>query len=231
MLRLFLTANDTNAGKTFVATRLISALQRSGMTVAARKPAESGWDAQDPASSDAAQLAQVTGEALNHVCRYRYAAPLAPVFAADVEGQALTQAMLLETLDADADLLLIEGAGGLLSPFTQDGDNADFASTLNAPVLIVVHERLGAINQGRMALQSAIARKLKVAGLILNGGNADDPRAIQNAETLAADLPRYAETDFADAAFLRLADDAKDVSEAFVLALLARLRALEEGSL
>jgi dethiobiotin synthetase len=230
MLRLFLTANDTDAGKTFVATRLIAALQRSGVTVAARKPVESGWDTQDPANTDAAQLAQVSAETLDQVCRYRYCAPLAPVFAAEAEGQTLTQAMLLASLDADADLLLIEGAGGLLSPLTQDGDNADFASTLNAPVLIVVRERLGAINQGRMALQSAMARKLKITGLIVNGGALDDPRAIQNAETLAADLARYTETGSAAAAFLRLAEDAAEVPADFVSALLERLRVLDAGS-
>ena len=230
MLRLFLTANDTDAGKTFVATRLIAALQRSGVTVAARKPVESGWNAQDPANSDAAQLAQASAETLDQVCRYRYRAPLAPVFAAEAEGQTLTQAMLLASLDADTDLLMIEGAGGLLSPLTQDGDNADFASTLNAPVLIVVRERLGAINQGRMALQSAMARKLKITGLIVNGGALDDPRAIQNAETLAADLARYTETGSAAAAFLRLAEDAAEVPADFVSALLERLRVLDAGS-
>ena len=118
----------------------------------------------------------------------------------------------------------------MLSPLTQDGDNADFASTLNPPILIVVRERLGAINQGRMALQSAVARKLKIAGLILNGGALDDPRAIQNAETLAADLARYAETDSATAAFLRLAEDAAEVPADFVSALLERLRVLDAGS-
>jgi len=230
MLRLFLTANDTDAGKTFVATRLLTALQRSGMTVAARKPVESGWNAQDPSTSDAAQLAYASGEALDQVCRYRYAAPLAPVFAADAEGQKLTQSMLLDATDSDANLLLIEGAGGLLSPLTKDGDNADFAAALNAPILLVVHERLGAINQGRMVLQSAVARELKIAGLIVNGGAIDDPRAIQNAETLAADLARYTETGSATAAFLRLAEGAAEVSEDFVSALLARLRVLDAGS-
>ena len=104
MQHLFLTANDTDAGKTFVATRLIAALQRSGVKAAARKPVESGWNAQDPASTDAAQLAQASTETLDQVCRYRYRAPLAPVFAAEAEGQTLTQAMLLASFDADADL-------------------------------------------------------------------------------------------------------------------------------
>jgi dethiobiotin synthetase len=231
MLRLFLTANDTDAGKTFVATRLIAALQRAGLKIAARKPVESGWNADDPTRSDAALLASVSGESLEQVCRYHFSTPIAPVFSARVEGQALHQDALLAACQADsADLVVIEGAGGLLSPLSEEGDNANFANALNAPVLIVMRERLGAINQARMALLSAQARGLSIAGLILNGGNISAGRSQQNAEVITQDLMRYAETTSAPAAFLRLAEDADDVSAVFVSALLARLRALAEGS-
>jgi dethiobiotin synthetase len=231
MLRLFLTANDTDAGKTFVATRLIAALQRAGLKIAARKPVESGWNADDATCNDAALLASASSEPLEQVCRFRFPTPIAPIFAARIEDQALHQDALLAACQADsADLAVIEGAGGLLSPLSEEGDNADFAHALGAPVLIVVRERLGAINQARMALLSVQARGLSIAGLILNGGNTSASRSQQNAEVITQDLARYTETTSTPAVFLRLAEDADDVSAVFVSALLARLRTLAEGS-
>ncbi len=234
MLRLFLSANDTAAGKTFVATRLITALRRAGLQIAVRKPVESGWNAADSFASDAAQLATASGESLDTVCAYRFTHALAPVFAARIEHCALTQAALLRasTASAATDLLLIEGAGGLLSPLSEDGDNADLATALSSPVLLVVRERLGAINQARMLLLSATTRGLAIAGMVLNGGTPDDPYGQQNTSVIQHDLLAYA--DAADggvpAAFLRLAEDGSEIPEAFTLALFARLRALASDS-
>lgn len=228
MLRLFLTANDTDAGKTFVATRLIAALQRAGLKIAARKPVESGWNADNPMRSDAALLASASGEPLEQVCRFHFSIPIAPVFAARIEEQALHQNALLAACQADsADLVVIEGAGGLLSPLSEEGDNADFARALNAPVLIVVRERLGAINQGRMALLSAASHGLSIAGMILNGGSDTEPRSRQNAATLAADLLRYADPHAKQALFLHLTEHAESIPQEFTTTLMQRLRALD----
>jgi dethiobiotin synthetase len=152
---VFVTGTGTEVGKTWWSVALLGALRELGRDVVARKPAQS-FESRDGAT-DADLLAAATGTEPVTVCPPHrwYELPLAPPMAASRLGRSgFTVADLVSELVApgDADLLLVEGAGGPRSPIADDGDNVDLARAL-APdgVLLVADAGLGTINAVRLA--------------------------------------------------------------------------------
>ncbi|MEO1751740.1 dethiobiotin synthase [Thiofaba sp. EF100] len=183
---LFITATDTGAGKTFVTSRLVEALTAQGCKVAVRKPAESGCPEIDgrlvPQDAEALRRAAGGWEPLEAVCPYPLREPLSPPRAA----RRMKRKLFLDELAAacampeDANLLVVEGAGGLFAPLAEDALNADLARALNLPVLLVVPDRLGAINQALLGIHAITHYGLKLAGVILNQVEAERPRGMDN---------------------------------------------------
>lgn len=173
MRGLFITGTDTGVGKTHVGTALAGVLAARGWRVRARKPVESGCPRLDGElkPQDAMAYAAVTGEPLAAVCRYRLAAALSPERAARLEGMSYCLADLVAHCRegvGEGDFLLVEGAGGLLSPIAPDGLNADLALALGLPVLLVSADRLGAIHQVLVTAEAIARRGLTLAGVVLN---------------------------------------------------------------
>jgi len=170
---LFITGTDTGVGKTYISTHLITALRSRGVLVAPRKPVESGCS-QSPVGSllpaDGMALLEAAGlDDLDEVTPYRFSAPLAPPQAAAREGQDIRLRQLVNTCSRSDDaLLIVEGAGGFLSPIASDGLNADLAIALALPVLLIVADRLGCINHCLLTIEAIEHRGLAVAGIILN---------------------------------------------------------------
>jgi dethiobiotin synthetase len=172
----FVTGTDTAVGKTVVTGGLAAALRARGMRVATYKPVQSGALADDP-DGDAALLGAET--------TYAFAAPLAPLVAAELEGRVVELEPIVraaERLAAAHDVLLVEGAGGLLVPLAPGLDVADLARALALPVVVVARAGLGTVNHVLLTLEAAKARGLTVAAVVLNGeGDAsteDNPRLI-----------------------------------------------------
>jgi dethiobiotin synthetase len=147
----------TDVGKTWVAARLLEAWSGAGLSVAARKPAQSFAPGTGP--TDAEVLGAASGEDPGAVCppSRSYPVPLAPPMAAAALGlPAPTVADLLGALAwprPGADVGLVETAGGVMSPQADDGDVIDLASRL-APdhVVLVADAGLGTINAVRLSL-------------------------------------------------------------------------------
>ncbi len=184
--RLFFTGTGTDVGKTYVASLAVSELRQAGRCVAVYKPVASGCElaGDDRVSSDAAALWEASGRRglLHEVCPQRFAAELAPPAAAAAEGGSVDEALLLSGLKAvsgGAEIVVIEGAGGLLSPLSRRWLNSDLAAKLDAELVIVAANRLGAIHQLLSTALAAKALGLPVAGMILN--------AVSEAPDLAAD--------------------------------------------
>jgi dethiobiotin synthetase len=147
------TGTGTEVGKTWCTARLVAALRQLGVRVAARKPAQSF----EPGAglTDAEILAEASGEAAHVVCpRHRwYELPLAPPMAA----QALRRpepriGEIAREFRASAEVVLVEGVGGVRSPLAIDGDTADLARRLDATaVVLVARPDLGTINEVRLA--------------------------------------------------------------------------------
>lgn len=153
----------TEVGKTWVAARVAAAARDAGRTVVARKPAQSFEPGDDDAgATDAQVLAGATDDAPTDVCpaRHWYPVAMAPPMAAEVLGHPpllLTELLDHLTWPADADLVLVEMAGGVRSPLAVDGDAVDLCRHL-APdhVLLVADAGLGTINSVLLSV-SALA--------------------------------------------------------------------------
>ena len=194
----FVTGTDTGVGKTFVTAGLAAALRARGRDVAVLKPVQSGALADD-ASGDAALL--------NADCVYAFRTPLAPLVAARMEGKKIELEPILERarkLEREHEVLLVEGAGGLLVPLSEDLDVAGLAAALGLPLIVVARAGLGTVNHTLLTIEVARARGLEVAGVVLNGDSdestGDNPAMIEARSTarVLARIPRLA--DPADAA-------------------------------
>jgi dethiobiotin synthetase len=181
---VFVTGTDTDVGKTVVAVGLVRSCVRLGMRVAVYKPVEAG------AQTDALGLWEASGRLgpQEDVCRVRLALPAAPAVAAHEEGRAVGAADLLDGFRRQAsraDVVVVEGAGGLLVPLAQGYCVADLAGDIGLPLLVVARDALGTINHTLLTLEAARTRSLPVAGVVLNRVYRDpDPTTRTNRATL-----------------------------------------------
>ncbi len=192
---LFITGTDTEVGKTYVAALVARALVAAGRRVGVYKPAASGcWYRGDElVSDDALQLWEAAGRPgpLERVCPQQFEAPLAPHLAALEEGRRLDPELLRGGVDywhAHSDVVLVEGAGGLLAPVGETEYVADLAADLGFPLLVVSRNALGTINHTLLTLRVAQSAGLPVAGVVLNrpARPTDDPSTQSNRRELAA---------------------------------------------
>jgi dethiobiotin synthetase len=194
---LFVTGTDTGVGKTYVGAMIARALRSAGHRVGVYKPAASGCRRQRGklVSDDAVALWEAAGRPgpLERVCPQRFLAPLAPHLAAREEGRRLDPALLrngLEYWQSRADVIVVEGAGGLMSPLGDEEYVADLASAFGFPLVVVARNALGTINQTLQTLIAAAAfgDGLEVAGIVLNHPTppGDDPSMATNRQELAS---------------------------------------------
>jgi dethiobiotin synthetase len=179
---LFITGTDTGVGKTHVACAIIRALQIQGMRVGAYKPAVTGSQPgpAGPVWDDVTRLQAALGQEIpaERICPQRFHAPLAPPVAARQEGRTVDAALLRRGIDwwsERAQIVIVEGAGGLLSPMTETETVADVARDFAFPLIVVARMALGTINHTLLTLEAAQNRRLEVAGIILNQAQAPDP--------------------------------------------------------
>jgi dethiobiotin synthetase len=193
---LFVTGTDTGVGKTLVARALAAAFTARGLRVAPFKPFESGCGAGPaglrPADALALRAACGLDEAslpLAACCLYAFAAPVAPGLAARRARVAVDLARVARAyaaLRARFDLVLVEGAGGLLVPLAGDHLVADLAAACAAPLVVVGRAALGTINHTLLTLAEAHRRHLAVAGVVLSRrAPRPGPDDADNAPTIA----------------------------------------------
>jgi dethiobiotin synthetase len=177
-----ITGTDTAVGKTMVGAGLARALVDRGVDVRAVKPVESGTNVEPAAGEDGAILAEAARQALT-----RLRAPLAPPVAAAEEGIRLDMAEWCSVIDeyaAKADLVLVEGAGGVLSPLTWAETSRELAVKLVARAVIVAADRLGTLNHTLMAMEALGRAGVATAAVVFSAPAVADPSTGRNAETL-----------------------------------------------
>ena len=174
---LFVTGTDTEVGKTFVAALIVGQLVAAGKRVGVYKPVASGCrqEGDTLVSDDALALWHAAGKPglLDRVCPQRFAAPLAPHLAAQAEGKQIDTALLRGGLDywlANSDVVVVEGAGGLLSPLSDKQYVADMAYDFGFPLIVVTRNTLGTIHRTLSTLVVAVTYRdgMDVAAVILN---------------------------------------------------------------
>jgi dethiobiotin synthetase len=171
----FITGTSTGVGKTFVTAGLARAANDNGDEVGVMKPVETGCaeEAGELIPKDALQLkeAALSPAPLDTINPYRFRAPVAPNLAARIEGVAIDPGVIkarYEDISEDKDIVLVEGAGGLLVPVAEDMTMADLALLLGLPLLVVADSCLGVINHASLTVECAQKRGIEVEGIILN---------------------------------------------------------------
>ena len=198
---LFVVGTDTGVGKTRVASAIASGWTLGGRRVGVLKPVASGASRIEGrlVSDDAERLIEAVGGGVDHdrVAPIRFEEPLAPPVAARRQGERLTMDRLIEAVElclswwvGRAEVMVVEGVGGLLCPIAEGATVADLAIVLDYPILIVAHRGLGTLNHTLLTVEAARGRGLRVAGVVLNAARpTTDPIAeATNAEELAIRL-------------------------------------------
>jgi len=182
---VFISATDTDVGKTVIACALARALRERGLSPGVMKPVSAGGvpndDAQDLVAASGA------GDPMEMINPCAYRAALAPMIAAERDGLVFDRALVLakaRQLAEKHQLLLIEGAGGLMVPLARDYCLLDLMQEFAYPVLLVARAGLGTVNHTLMSLELIRARKLPLLGVVLNGARGeeaekDNPRMIE----------------------------------------------------
>jgi 8-amino-7-oxononanoate synthase len=169
MRAILVTGSDTGVGKTHATAALARLLSSGGARVQIVKVVETGATAGN--EGDAARAQRLAGGVGEVFTLASFPMPLAPASAAAFAGQKLSLEILVDRARAlpRCDWRIFEGAGGIATPIDdRAGDWADFAAALEVDaVVIVVPDRLGAINQARLAFARATSAKLR-AGVWLN---------------------------------------------------------------
>ena len=180
----FIAGTDTGAGKTVLTALLTRFLRKGGANAAALKPICSG------SRNDARALHAATNGALslNEINPWQFRAPIAPLLAARCERRRVRLAAVLahvRTMQKRFDILLIEGAGGLLSPLGENFNSRDLLTALLATPIVVCPNRLGAVNQVLLTLEALPQRFRHQARVVLMSTPKPDAAAILNVKLLA----------------------------------------------
>jgi dethiobiotin synthetase len=171
---LFVTGTDTGVGKTVVAGAIAAALRAGGARVAAYKPVVTGLD--EPAEPgwprDHELLAAAAGTRPQAVAPHTFGPAVSPHLAAELAGTALAlddmvTAASAAIAEAQAEVLVAEGVGGLLVPLTEEASVRDLAEALRLPVVIAARPGLGTISHTLLTLEAARAAGLRVAAVVL----------------------------------------------------------------
>ncbi|MCX4231199.1 MULTISPECIES: dethiobiotin synthase [Streptomyces] len=171
-----ITGTGTEVGKTVTTAAVAAAAVAAGRSVAVLKPAQTGVLPGEP--GDAEEVARLAG-AVTAVELARYPEPLAPATAARRAGLAPVRpervAEAAAKLAAGHDLVLVEGAGGLLVRFDDEGGTlADAARLLGAPVVVVASAGLGTLNTTELTGRELRSRGLDLLGVVI-GSWPDEP--------------------------------------------------------
>jgi len=166
MTSLFITATGTNVGKTHTTLKLIEALASKGLKVGVYKPIETGVTHTAPDATILLEACQKVNEKFKDlkpldITAYTFALPAAP-FCADTE-QTIKIEKIIEkyhALSLLCDILLVEGAGGLLVPITKHYTMIDLAKELDSKVLLVTPSRLGCINDTLLSMEALKSREI-----------------------------------------------------------------------
>jgi len=173
MKGIFVTGTDTGVGKTMVSAALAHFLTKRGLNVGIMKPTESGVSDTARLGDDGSllQWAANSSDALEEISPYRLHAPLAPAQAAKKERCFIDFTGLIATaqnLGKRHDFLIIEGAGGLMTPLSGGLLMADLAKAIGLPLLVVTVPRLGTLNQTLLTIFAAQQMEIPLAGYIIN---------------------------------------------------------------
>jgi dethiobiotin synthetase len=196
---LFITATDTGVGKTLVAGAIADRLRRQGLRVGVLKPVATGCvKRREGLVSEDAEFLAACADArvpLDVICPNRYAEPLSPNVAADraqrpVEWDAIQRSIRM--IVGTSDVIIVEGAGGILTPIDDGHSMLDLARWIGLPTVVVARPSLGTINHTALTVAALKQAGVRVAGVVVNGYPNDTPSVAE--ETNPRQIEKWAKT-------------------------------------
>jgi dethiobiotin synthetase len=184
---VLLTATDTGVGKTWSGVALATALIAAGKKVVAIKPVETGTSVEPDDGEDGVKLAVATGQAAPKYALHRFRTPVSASLAAEQEGEKIEWRSLvgeIKTHSAGAEIVLLEGAGGLMAPITWEKGPLDLAKEFNATAVVAAIDKLGTINHCLLTVDELEHHGVKVLGIVLSEPERSDESTGTNAEAL-----------------------------------------------
>ncbi|RZN16007.1 MAG: dethiobiotin synthase [Methanosarcinales archaeon] len=188
MTGVFITGTGTDVGKTIVATAIVKSLVAEGIDVGVMKPVETGG------GDDAQKLqhAASSTDSIDLVCPYRLKRALAPMIAAELENTTLSIPRIIDCynrLSSCHEVVVVEGAGGVAVPITQELLISDLIAMLHIPSIVVGRAGLGTINHTVLTVEHLQRKNIKVIAIVLNGSKGDEaeidnPRVIKQMTTI-----------------------------------------------
>ena len=184
-MNLFITGTDTGVGKTYITKLLLSALTRTGQSAVGFKPITCGNREDAEIISSASNPSPTSVDTVNPIF---LKTPAAPMAAASIEGITIDINKIKSThleLTKSYNHVLTEGAGGWAVPIDSEYSMGHLAADLGGPVLIVVNNKLGALNQTILTANAVRSMGLELMGIILNHINDEsDTASITNRAVL-----------------------------------------------
>lgn len=168
---VFITGTDTGIGKTVITAALAWTMTQAGGKVAVMKPVQTGTGLPGLTDIEFVERVLDTKYGLDDVCPYRFREPLSPLSASKISGIQIDIGKIktaFQRLRSTFDIVIVEGAGGLLVPIREGYLMADLASELDLPLLIVTRPGLGTLNHTALTVESAGRRGLEVTGIVIN---------------------------------------------------------------
>jgi len=194
MAGVFITGTSTDVGKTYIGVLLCKKLRQQAVQIIPKKPVESGCDAHEgklvPHDASALKVAAEYPGPVSDICHSCFTASVSPARAAQLSNTKLSIQQLNDfcTQDSDEKFMLIEGAGGFYSPLVTDGLNADLASALQLPVILVSNNKLGCINDVLLCAEAIHNRGLALLAVFLTNQEEHLDSQMNNAEDLQQHL-------------------------------------------
>jgi dethiobiotin synthetase len=198
-IRYFVTSTGTGVGKTYVAASLIRQARVSGNNVAAYKPVVSGFENESLSETDTGALIgalglQPTSTIVERLSPWRYRAALAPSMAARREGREIDFGELVafsrQAAQSEAEIVLIEGVGGVMAPINDTHTVLDWIEQAGIPLLLVVGSYLGTISHTLTALEAIGRRSIRVDAIVVN----ESPVSPVALEEIVQEIERRAKT-------------------------------------
>lgn len=223
MSAFFITGTGTDVGKTFLTCALTWQLRAKGHSAHAIKPVASGFDISEIDGSDVGSLLSAQQyphgiKEVDSVCPWRFAAPLSPHMAAEHEGKVIDLDVLVswcrnKMKEAADEVLLIEGAGGIMTPINRTATMLDLIKQLGIPAILVCGSYLGSISHTLSAVRAMRAEGVKCHALVLSESQGSTISLMEIMDTLkefigsdvkTCVIPRIGSV---DAAWKKLPDD------------------------
>jgi len=184
---VLITATDTGVGKTWTSIALATALQKAGRKVVGIKPVETGTAEAASGGEDGVKLAEATGQSAPKQALYRFRSQVSAALAAEEAEERVDWGKMVAAIREHAkgaDVAIVEGAGGLLTPITWEKSALDLAKELKAGAVVAAVDKLGTINQTLLTVDELEHSGVTVLGIILSEPEKADESTRTNAKAL-----------------------------------------------